>query len=176
VDLGEWTFRDGTWVPVYEVVRLDDADAVREEVKQQFAAFRQLIGGMPTHLDSHQHVHLREPVRSVLAGVAGRLNVPLRRCTPRVQYCGDFYGQMDDGSPYPEGISVEGLLQTLRGLPQGVTELACHPGEHEDWNTMYRAERACEVKTLCNPRVRDVLTAEGIELVSFRGLPSLAGS
>ena len=31
VDLGEWTFRDGDWEPVYEVVSLDDPAAIEVE-------------------------------------------------------------------------------------------------------------------------------------------------
>src|SRR2546430_9059599 len=49
VDLGEWTYRDGEWVPVYEVVRLDNPAAVAQEAGRQLAAFRRLTGADPTH-------------------------------------------------------------------------------------------------------------------------------
>src|SRR4051812_27428780 len=52
LDLGEWSWRDGRWVPAYEVVPLD-ASAVAEEASRQLAAFRRLVGDDPTHLDSH---------------------------------------------------------------------------------------------------------------------------
>ena len=54
------------------------------------------------------------------AKLAQKLSVPLRSFTPRVQYCGDFYGQTGEGDPYPEGISLEGLLKTIQNLPAGV--------------------------------------------------------
>src|SRR5262245_64423892 len=54
LDLGEWAWRDGGWVSVYEVVRADDARAVVAEAARQLAAFRRLVGLSPTHLDSHQ--------------------------------------------------------------------------------------------------------------------------
>src|SRR6266480_4583843 len=57
LDLGEWAYRDGEWQPLYEVVDVADADAVRYEVLQQFDRFCELTGRTPTHLDSHQHVH-----------------------------------------------------------------------------------------------------------------------
>src|SRR5438876_209162 len=116
VDLGEWACRDGEWVLLYEVVPPEDGAAVAAEVGRQLDAFARLTGQPPTHIDSHQHVHLREPVRSVLAAIARRYGVPLRSCSPGVQYCGTFYGQTRSGAPYPEGISVKGLIRTLRAL------------------------------------------------------------
>jgi predicted glycoside hydrolase/deacetylase ChbG (UPF0249 family) len=167
VDLGEWVYRDGTWVPRYEVVSVLDRPAVADEVSRQLAAFRRLVGKDPTHLDSHQHVHLREPVRSVVAEVAQQLIVPLRHCGAAIRYCGDFYGQTAEGAPLPEVISVTGLLNILARLPPGWTELACHPGEGNDVETMYGRERAQEVRTLCGPAVRTTCATLGIELCSF---------
>jgi predicted glycoside hydrolase/deacetylase ChbG (UPF0249 family) len=168
VDLGEWAYRDETWVPLYEVTRLDDTAAVADELARQLAAFGRLVGRDPTHMDSHQHVHLKDPVRSVVVAIARGLGVPLRHCSPDVQYCGRFYGQTAEGVPFPEGIGVDGLITILAGLPRGCTELACHPGEGGDGlDTMYRRERAVEVTTLCDPRVRAAIAAERIELRSF---------
>jgi predicted glycoside hydrolase/deacetylase ChbG (UPF0249 family) len=168
LDLGEWTYRDGVWEPVYEVVALDDQAGVADEVARQLDAFRRLTGANPSHLDSHQHVHLREPVRSAALAAACRLNVPLRTCTPEVRYCGDFYGQTAEGHRLPDAIGVTALLALVATLPAGVTELGCHPGEGEIANTMYVHERAREVETLCHFRVRAALAAERVELCSFR--------
>jgi predicted glycoside hydrolase/deacetylase ChbG (UPF0249 family) len=170
VDLGEWAYRDGTWAAMYEVAPLSDSRAVAEEVARQLAVFRQLLGRDPTHLDSHQHVHREEPVRSVLSALACQLKVPLRDCHPAVRYCGSFYGQTGQGLAFPEAISVEGLLRIISALRSGVTELGCHPGEGNDMDSMYRSERAEEVKTLCHPQIRVALVAERIELRSFRDL------
>jgi predicted glycoside hydrolase/deacetylase ChbG (UPF0249 family) len=168
VDLGEWAYRDGTWVPVYQVASLDNRASVEEELGRQLNAFRSLLGRSPTHIDSHQHVHRDEPVRSVLIEMAADLNVPLRHFSPHVRYCGDFYGQAKGNEPYPEGISLAGLTQILKRLTPGVTELGCHPGEGLDLDSMYRTERAEEAKVLCDPGISDILAAEGILLLSFR--------
>jgi predicted glycoside hydrolase/deacetylase ChbG (UPF0249 family) len=168
LDLGEWVYRDGTWEPLYEVVPLNDDAAVADEVSRQLAAFGRLTGTDPSHLDSHQHVHLREPVRSVVIDAAHRLAVPVRYCTPEVRYCGAFYGQTAEGGPLPEAIAVEALTALVAGLPTGVTELGCHPGEGDIKDTMYIDERAREVETLCDPQIREALAAGGIELCSFR--------
>jgi chitin disaccharide deacetylase len=170
VDLGEWSYQEGNWVPLYEVVPMNDGEAVKKEVYKQLATFRRLMGRDPSHIDSHQHVHLRGPARSLLVDLARDLHVPLRHCSPRVRYCGNFYGQTTDGSPLPDAIGVEALLKTLTTLPPGLTELGCHPGEGNDLDTMYGSEREREVKTLCDPRVRDTIDAEDIELCSFHKL------
>lgn len=170
VDLGEMRYREEeeAWVQMYEVVPQDDAVAVRQEVERQLADFFSLLGRAPTHLDSHQHVHLHEPVRSILVEFAASLAVPLRSCTPAIRYCGDFYGQASKGYAYPEGIAVGQLLNVLDALPPGLTELGCHPGLGEDVDSMYRTERATEVQTLCDPSVRSAIHAGNIRLISFR--------
>jgi predicted glycoside hydrolase/deacetylase ChbG (UPF0249 family) len=171
VDVGEWAYRGGSWVPVYEVVPLHDRQAVASEVWRQLTMFRRLVGREPSHIDSHQHQHLREPLRTVLIEVARELAVPLRHCSPAVRYCGTFYGQTAEGAPLPDVISVDGFTNILAALPPGITELGCHPGRENDLNTMYRAERAEEVKVLCHPQVRACIAAMGIELCSFLDLP-----
>ena len=169
-DLGEWAYRDETWAPIYEVCETEDGECVRDELARQLDLFRSFVGSDPTHLDSHQHVHLSEPARSVCLEFSRELEIPLRGCAASVRYCGDFYGQCEDGSRYPEGISVERLVQILATLPDGVTELACHPGREVDLDTMYRDEREREVESLCDARVPFALAAHGIELISFNHL------
>jgi predicted glycoside hydrolase/deacetylase ChbG (UPF0249 family) len=166
-DLGEWIYRGGTWLPAYEVVPADDSTVVMEEAALQLAAFRRLLGRDPTHVDSHQHVHLREPVRSVLIEIAGELAVPLRHHNPKIRYCGDFYGQTGEGQPLPESISADALIKIFAALRPGVTELACHPGLDDEFQSTYRSERVEELKVLCDPRVRATVAVKQIELCSF---------
>jgi predicted glycoside hydrolase/deacetylase ChbG (UPF0249 family) len=167
VDLGEWAYRDEAWVPLYEVVPVEDPAAVADEVSRQLSTFRRLVGKDPTHIDSHQHVHLRESVRPVLVGIARDLAVYLRHYSSEVRYCGDFYGQTAEGLPFSYAISVDGLIKSLEALPPGFTELSCHPGEADDLDTMYGSERLEEVKALCDPRVRAAISALEIEPCSF---------
>lgn len=174
LDLGEWVYRDGGWVALYHVVDLADPVAVADEVRHQLAQFVRLVGQTPTHIDSHQHVHRTEPVRSIVRDLARQLAVPLRHFSTAVRYCGDFYGQTGKGDPHPEGISVGGLLQILAGLPPGVTELGCHPSATDDADSMYRRERTEEVNTLCDPQVRAALVTENVQLYSFLRLSTSA--
>jgi predicted glycoside hydrolase/deacetylase ChbG (UPF0249 family) len=167
LDLGEWEYERGHWVPVYEVVAHNDPDAVAEEVHRQVSEFRDLTNMDPTHMDSHQHAHRSEPVSSIVKEAAKRMGVPLRHECTAVTYRGGFYGQTAKGEPDHEAISVEALLGILASLPPGVTELGCHPGLADDMGGMYRLERVREVETLCDPRVRAALAEHKIALRSF---------
>lgn len=168
LDFGEWVYSDGSWTPLYEVVDVSDADRVRAEVDGQVAAFVKLTGQPPTHLDSHQHVHLQEPARSAITEVARRLGVPLRGLCASVRYLGDFYGQDGTGNPYPSLVSVESLRARVAGLPAGVTEMGCHPADGlSEFPTPYREERVTELQTLVDPAVRATLVAENVELITF---------
>lgn len=167
IDLGEWEWRDGAWFQIYEIVATEAADAVSAEIERQLDLFHSLIGRAPTHLDSHQHVHRHEPVRSVAIAVAARLGVPLRGVSGGIAFCGSFYGHGGKGAPFPEGVSAGNLLSLLRELPAGTTELSCHPGLDETLSSCYRLERLAEVQTLCDSRIRAAVQSEGIRLIGF---------
>jgi predicted glycoside hydrolase/deacetylase ChbG (UPF0249 family) len=162
LDLAEWV----PWrrEPIYQVVPLEDFDVVDAEVQRQLATFRELVGSDPTHVDSHQHVHtLVPPLVGVAFGrVARELSIPLRHRALDVTYRGDLYGR--------EAITVENLIGILRSLKPGVTELVCHPGEGAELDSHYREEREEELRVLCDPRVRETIEREGIQLRSFAEL------
>jgi predicted glycoside hydrolase/deacetylase ChbG (UPF0249 family) len=174
-DFGEWCYRDGDWLKLYEVVSVTDVEAVKEEARRQLAEFRRLMECNPTHLDSHQHVHRRSALEPFFVQLAGELNVPLRGCAPEINHHGGFYGQDEKGNSFPEFIQAPALIKTIHVLPQGYTELGCHPGYAADLNTMYRDERAIEIETLRNPDVRSALAANGVELRSFGDSAAAAG-
>jgi chitin disaccharide deacetylase len=166
VDLGESIYRNGEWEQLYGVVPLGDARAIRDEIDRQCDRFRELMGRDPSHLDSHQHVHRLEPVQSIVLGRAESLGIPCRGYST-IQHCGGFYGQTQTGGLYPEGISVDALVALIKGLPEGLTELGCHPGFEAELQTMYTRERESEVMALCDARVRKVIEDEKIVLRSF---------
>ncbi len=168
LDLGEWAYRAGAWVPLYTVVPLDDKSAVECEVSRQLDSFRCLVGRDPIHINSHQHVHMREPVRSVALQLCESLGVPLRDLCPEVHYFGRFYGQTWDGLPLPTHIRTDFLIDSLSTLPAGLTVIVCHPGDDvDDLNTMYRVERREELRVLCDPRLKAAIAAFGIRLCSW---------
>jgi chitin disaccharide deacetylase len=174
-DLSEWCYRDG-WRPVYQVVPDEVEETIEQELERQLDEFLRLLGRPPTHLDSHQHVHLQEPTRSTLTAAGTRLGIPVRMCSSRVQYCGDFYGQTGKGEPHPKGITVEFLLAVIAALPDGITELGCHPAIGPDEDSSYAQERPRELAVLCDPKVRDAIDAAGVRLISFAALGELIGA
>jgi predicted glycoside hydrolase/deacetylase ChbG (UPF0249 family) len=172
IDLWESVFRDGEWARLYSWTD-DEHDVIEREVQAQLARFRDLMGRDPEHLDTHQHVHRREPAATVVSGAARALGLPLRG-DGTARYVGGFYGQDDTGGPYPEGITVSRLLQLLDALEPGLTEFGCHPGNvGEDdalGGTVYRVERNVECRTLCDPRVL-ARVARGDILLTTHGGP-----
>src|SRR5439155_5218682 len=70
LDFGEWVYKNEIWVPVYNMVSLDDVTALRNEVSRQLAAFRTLTGRNTCHIDSREHTHLRELWRSFVLEAA----------------------------------------------------------------------------------------------------------
>ncbi len=165
LDLGQWDYENGEWMVAYERCAPDDESAVEAECRAQLDAFRGLLGRDPTHLDSHQHVHMREPVAAVARRLAAELGVPLR--AQEIRYEGGFYGQTGKGEPLPQAIAAESLIELLGALPPGPTELGCHPGLRMRRESSYGPEREREVQVLCDPRVREKIESEGIGLRSF---------
>jgi hopanoid biosynthesis associated protein HpnK len=80
------------------------------------------------------------------------------------------------------GVVVTGALdeKLFRAIaeiiPEGTWEFVCHPGYNDDdlksANTRLRASRETELRVLTMPEARELLTSQGIELISYRGLIS----
>jgi len=153
-----------------------DADT-REDVPtallRQLDRFGHLVGAPPTHLDSHHDVHRNPRLQPHVQTLARCLGVPLRGYC-HVRHLSKFYGQWG-GETHLEQVSVDGLLRLLDAeLGPGVTELTCHAGYvDEGLASSYTVEREAEVRTLCDPRVRQALVERGILLAGFRDLPAL---
>jgi chitin disaccharide deacetylase len=167
LDLAEWNYLDGEWVEAYRRCDPESPAAVESECRAQLELFRSLVGGDPSHLDSHQHLHLSEPLATVAARLAAELDVPLRG--REVRYEGGFYGQDGKGTPYPETIAPPALISLIASLPPGWTELGCHPAAGPVPSS-YDAERHTELATLCDPDVRACLDAADVQLRSFADL------
>ncbi len=166
-DAAEWRYDGAEWVLAYQIVDSADPGALLEELNRQLTDFVGLMGRPPTHLDSHQHMHLNEPARGIVAETAARLRVPLRSCAPAIGYCGDFYGQMTEGKRYDEGVSIEHLVEMIAQLPTGWTEFGTHPGYADGLDSVYADEREKEVRALCSDEVHAAIVDAGVKLRSF---------
>ena len=81
-------------------------------------------------------------------------------------------------APHFRGIAMQGmpdirdrLLSTIDQLPIGSTEIMVHPGYDDDVlaaQDAFRAERAVDLKALCDPAVVARVQKGDVKLVSFR--------
>jgi predicted glycoside hydrolase/deacetylase ChbG (UPF0249 family) len=171
LDLGEWEFDGRDWRCVRRVLADQaPAEAVAAEVQRQLTRFRVLTGTGPTHIDSHQHVHRDDPVRTVVESVGATIGATVRGLDESVEHVGAFYGQTDDGEPLPDNISVTGLMGILARLGPAISEVACHPAIGKV-PSLYDVERSIELETLCDSRVRQAVVDLDIVLCSFRDRP-----
>lgn len=76
-------------------------------------------------------------------------------------FVGTFFGR--------EALTLNHLLNLLDTLPDGVSELMCHPGYDDPAlaASSYREEREIELALLTHPAVRARVRALGIELTTF---------
>jgi len=71
-------------------------------------------------------------------------------------------------------LDGESLLKILRRLPEGTSELMCHPGyadaELARMATRLREQRHAELEALTRPEVKAFVAEHGIELIRYRDL------
>jgi len=71
-------------------------------------------------------------------------------------------------------LETEGLASLLQALPEGLTELMCHPGRYGDElrfvRTRLKESRARELAALVAPATRRAIVDAGIELTNYRNL------
>jgi len=156
--------------------RIPEAE-VRRELEAQIGVFEMLARKPPSHLDSHHHVALHPSVAPVFAAVARERGLPARAPT---EECRRILRAAGVRTPdafldrfYAENVSFETVERILRALPEGISELMCHPGFADPElkaSSTYVEEREREVEILCDPRIRSLVQDSGIDLVGFGAL------
>jgi chitin disaccharide deacetylase len=172
-------------------------DEVRRELRAQIdrAVF---LGVTPTHLDGHQHIHVmpgvfqeaaalareygikavRYPVgpghglekgiggaaeKVILEGFARRSSGTLK--ANGLRHPDNFFGLAQTGS-----VNADWLARVIEGLPDGTSEIMCHPGIRDD-DTARRLGWGCgwqgELDAVADPRARELIESLGIRLVNF---------
>jgi predicted glycoside hydrolase/deacetylase ChbG (UPF0249 family) len=144
-----------------------DFDTCNAELHRQFALFQELMGRLPTHIDSHHNVHLGPQLLPHFLDLSQQYDLPLRKHS-FIRYFSNFYGQWD-GETHLEQIGTENLMQLLETeIQEGFTELACHPGYVDpDFQSIYSIERETELRTLCDPSILKRIKDLQIELIGF---------
>ncbi len=151
-------------------------DDCRAELERQLLRFRELVGRLPTHLDSHRNAHRNPLLLPHFLDLARQYGLPLREQSP-VHYLSKFYGQWG-GETHLEQIGVASLVRILEAeVQEGITELSCHPGYLDpEFTSGYARERHVELQTLCASEVRDGLARYSIQLANFRDLAAIVAN
>lgn len=151
-----------------------DPDEVLAEVRSQLERFRELTGRLPTHLDSHHHSHRLPVVLEALIAVAREHRLPVRNASPavgrRLRAAGlpttDAFVERFFGGE----ARLETLLEILRGIGAGSTEVMCHPAYPDEAllaESTYAADRQRELDVLTDPAARETLAELGLRLGHF---------
>jgi hopanoid biosynthesis associated protein HpnK len=173
--------------------RIREAE-IEEEMTAQVA--RACDAGLrPSHLDSHQHVHLHPALLPVVLRVAHRFGIGAVRASRRVVSWRSLRSVLvglasrraarrlrEARVRTPDalvGIAETGrlgeaLLRALvASLPSGTSELVCHPGAGDGaiasaygWGFRWDEEAAA----LTSPAVRETLRREDVRLIGYRDL------
>ena len=68
-------------------------------------------------------------------------------------------------------LTKEGIMRLLRGLPEGTTELMCHPGYVDaalrQTATRLQESRERELQILTDPDIRNIVASQGIRLIDY---------
>jgi predicted glycoside hydrolase/deacetylase ChbG (UPF0249 family) len=158
------------------LVEFDDPEICRRELRRQFDRFLDLTGRLPTHIDSHQHVHRRPACQPSFLELAAEHGLPLRD-RPPVTFKGGFYSQWQYGVPDPSRVSFEALARILSTeLSHGIYELSVHPGYYDpDADYVYHRDREWELQALGDPRLPGLLQELGVRLIGYQQLdPAVA--
>lgn len=160
-------------------------------------------GLKPSHLDSHKHTHLLPPVLEAVARISEEFGVPWvrrpfdfplqpgptplgkravnrafgvvrRYFEPRLARHGCRWTDHFAGFQITGRVDAATLIELIRRLPEGSTELMCHPGycteELRATNTRLKESRERELGALTAPQVRAALVEAGVQLVNYREL------
>jgi hopanoid biosynthesis associated protein HpnK len=159
------------------------------------------VGLRLTHLDTHKHTHLLPPVLRAAARLSAEFGIPwvrlpfdiplnggappswvvratsrsLRPLRGRVRAVLARHGcRMTDhfaGFQITGRLRTQELVELIRQLPEGTTELMCHPGRCTDElraaHTRLKESREAELEALKAPEVRAAIQEAGVRLVSF---------
>jgi predicted glycoside hydrolase/deacetylase ChbG (UPF0249 family) len=166
------------------------------------AQVRKIIaaGLAPTHLDTHKHTHILPVVASAVArivrefgirwvrrpfdfGLTSGLPAWLMRTQKsglqrKLRAVGAVSTEHFAGFALTGSLDEAAVLRLISELPEGTTELMCHPGfcraELMASTTRLKESREIELKALTSAAVREAIAARGIELANYRLLTRMA--
>ena len=123
----------------YPEKKLPLVSEITEEFKAQLQKFVKIFKRLPTHVDVHHHMHDFRPFLEALAVIARKHKLPIRwtrlltepeikREHKDLRTTDHFYGNLDPHTFWTEEV----LRHLLFTLPEGTSEIMCHPGWVDD--------------------------------------------
>jgi predicted glycoside hydrolase/deacetylase ChbG (UPF0249 family) len=168
---------DGRLAPKPDGLSGADPAEVEAEARAQLARFRELMGRDPTHFDSHHHSHRVAAVFAAVVALAKETGRPVRPADPAqveiLRREGIRTAERFSEEFFDETARLDVLLAIVRGLPEGTTELMCHPAvvdEELRSTSSYALPRARELEALTSPEALEAVRAAGALLVSYAAL------
>lgn len=138
-------------------------EKTQKEFLTQVETFKKLVGKLPDHVDSHHHVHATPRIFPFIRKWCQENDIPHRS---KVNFIDSFFGM-----PSAKAISIGNLIKILNNLPEGTSELMCHPGVvTKDLKSSYSHQRELELKTLTSKKIKQVVEKLGIELINWKDL------
>ncbi len=132
------------------------------EYQSQIDLFKRIFARRATHLDTHHQVHGHPFFLNVLMQVAKQNHLPIRRSClmptlqnqqQKIKTTDFFFGNLT-----PEGYWRPGPLETvLAHLPEGVSEIMCHPGRNDSdlkKISSFTTGREHEYRLFSSPRLK----------------------
>lgn len=153
---------------------------IEHELECQFARFIELFGRMPTHLDSHHHVHMIPQIYPIVEAFAKEKGVAIRfdydAALPTELECvGVKTVEGFDSGFYGDAISETLFLETLeRSTARGEQslEIMCHPSfiDNTILASKYCYPRLAELDVLTSPSLKYAIAEHGYRLGTFKDL------
>jgi len=150
---------------IREAVKGFDFSELEREWEAQIERFLKKFGQLPSHLDSHHHVHImgEDGINQVISRLKEKYGIPVRASEQRIRF--------DDGF-YEEAVSVDYFQKFLDQNYQGkIVEVMSHPafvdGLLRDQSS-YCTQREKELEVLTSPALKAFLEKSGIDLITYR--------
>jgi len=147
------------------------------EYSAQIELFCRIFDKLPSHLDTHHQVHDHPLFFKALLFCARRFRRPIRRSRLQLSSFGRKQSQGVKTTDYffgdfsPAGYWRRDCLETLiTNLPEGASEIMCHPGRHDsDLETLssFTSGRQKEWDLLRSKDLRSLLAKHSILLSHF---------
>ncbi len=145
-------------------------DELYQEWKAQIDKALSLLDRMPSHLDSHHHIHRNPAYVDIVKRLSKEYNLPVRE----IDATSILYQPLTLIELNADRLSFKYLNQHMED--NKAYEIMCHPGILDDYlqqNSSYNKQRQQELDFLCQDQLQKWISTRKIELLSYYNLSNL---